>query len=374
MGDSAVVYYVPKIQPISSITEYQHSTAIANCVDKATLITEITPPPEIATAFEHVHILDQEYDSIHGPLDRIRGRAIGTALTRALRAARIANRRLRKRGVYVTTFHYIPALSGWFSNKEWIIDVYDDPTQILLNRPDSQFHKFGVPILKRLLNRADAGYNVLHPDSENTFGQEITYGINGAPTAHIKPKSKPDYPPLHCIVVGKTEPHQGMELLLPALAMVENPIHIDIFGEPFDESLTLAREFGVKDSVTFHGNQPHSTVVESIATAHVGLSVLPRRTDWMYSYPIKIGEYLAGGVIPVATDLLGTRRIGGDACYYVNPDPKQIATSLDEIATMDEDRFQQCSTDCRQQAERIAWTDERERFGTVVKSHCSQRR
>ncbi|WP_254545820.1 glycosyltransferase [Halomarina pelagica] len=257
------------------------------------------------------------------------------------------------------------------SGLKWVADIYDDPTQYLLANPESITHRLRLPVLKYLLNRADIGYNVLHPTSPNTFGTEIEYGINGAPVEVFAPRKKASRPPLQCVVVGKTEPEQGIDLLMRALRLVEGPVHVDIYGEPIEASRKLAVKYDLNDVVTFHGWEPHETIIEAVSRAHVGLSLLPRRTDWTYSYPIKIGEYLAAETLPVATGLPATRRLAGDAGIYVAPDPEEIADQLDALASIDDEQFLSYRQTCRQQAKKIDWADERERFVAAILGRSS---
>lgn len=367
MDHSGVAYYVPLIPDVWSTTRYQHALAIANLETETSLLIEREPPEQLYTKFDHVHILTEcNVPSIFPHL--LADSRIVEILSRPLRAAAIARDRVGPDGVYVTSFHYIPALSGWLSGCQWVADVYDDPTQPLLTNPKSITHRARLPLLQFILNRADLGYNVLHPTAERTFGKIIEYGINGAPLETITPAPKPSRPPLKCVIAGKTTPDQGLDLLIRSLQLVDCSIHVDVYGEPFEESRQLAITAGVNDMLTFHGWSAHDTVIEAIRRAHVGLAVLPPRPDWVVSYPIKVGEYLAAGTLPLVTDLPGMRRLTSDACISVDPDSEQIARALDDLAVLNDEEFQQQWQNCRDRAIEINWGDERERFATAVRS------
>lgn len=370
MSNSGIAYYVPLISNVWSTTRYQHALAIGNLKCETSLLVEREPPEPLRSKFDHVHILsDPDMWSIFP--DRIADSRIIEILSRPVRAATIARDRVGPSGVYVTSFHYIPALSGLLSDCQWVADVYDDPRQPLLTDPKAITHRARLPVLMSILNRADLGYNVLHPTAEKTFGKTIEYGINGAPIETITPAPKPSRPPLKGVVVGKTAPDQGLHLLIHALRSVEHSIHVDVYGEPFKESRQLAVTAGVDDMLTFHGWVEHDTVIEAIRGAHVGLSVLPPRLDWSVSYPIKVGEYLAAGTLPLVTDLPATRKLAGDTCFVVDPEPKQIASTLDELSIIDEETFQQYCQSCRDRAIEVNWSDERERFATAVYGQLS---
>jgi hypothetical protein len=97
---TAVAYYLPNIPDNPSTARYNHAVAIPDVADQAALITyPHEPPVAISSRYDSVRVLESE---------GIR--------RRASEATRFAEGFLSGSGdgdaIYLTTFHYAPALSG----------------------------------------------------------------------------------------------------------------------------------------------------------------------------------------------------------------------------------------------------------------------
>lgn len=107
--------------------------------------------------------------------------------------------------------------------------------------------------------------------------------------------------------LGHLVPRQGVELLLEALALLEN-VSADVIGSgPLEDALQRrAEELGLSHSVRFHGFVPdHRDVERLLADAAIG--VAPYRPDadtfTRYADPGKLKAYLAAGLPIVLTDV-----------------------------------------------------------------------
>lgn len=269
--------------------------------------------------------------------------------------------------VYVTSFHYAQALSGYLSNVQWVVDIYDDPLQLSIRRSAFSPHQITSRVLLRILDNADVGISTLHPDGPRShLGRSTRFALNGSPVSSIHPGTKLSRPPLHCVWVGKTEVGWGIELLLTSLSDIQEEIIVDVYGTPDSGAKSLATELGVHEQIQFHGTVSHEQVRTAIENAHVGLCVLTPYADFKYSFPIKVGEYLAGGTIPLVSNFPGIRMIARNAGIYIEPNPLDLTTALEKLATTSDNEMDFLADTARRRAEAISWKNERERFAEHV--------
>jgi hypothetical protein len=354
----AAIYYIPEVPNIKSTTRYNHAIALARRAQLSVLITNTKPP-------EHIY---EEYDSVH-VLGKIKG--VRSMIKRVLQARKIVSRvqdRCRNdRTVYVTNFTYAQVLSGFLSDIQWIVDIYDDPLQLSIRRPFISPHQIASRILLKLIDRSDVGITTLHPDGPRSqLGQSTQFTLNGSPISSVEYTAKPPRSPLRCVWVGKTEVGCGIELLLKSLTDVSSGIVVDVYGEPISDAKSLAAELDVCDRVRFHGGMPHERVLSAIEDAHVGLCVLTPHDDFKYSFPIKVGEYLAAGAIPVMSDFPGMRMLAQNAGIYIKPNHHNLANTLQKLITVSDDEVDRLASKARERAETISWEIERERFADHV--------
>lgn len=355
-----VAYYVPTVPDVVSTTRYNHALGLANYADETLLLTHQKPSTDACDAYDENEVLTVDLDEDAGNLRRI-----SPNVSRARRAVSRAEAFLDEDDVIVTTWQYAPALAGLFADRRWILDVYDDPYQKFLNNPRS-IHQVLARALGRILRRSDRAVHTIHPSSPRLFGRERRFAINGAATSTIEPGSKLPLDRLECIWVGHPRLDRGMEPLLRALTAVDASVHLDVYGRYYEEARALAEQLAVTDSVTFHGRVPHEDVIAKIRTAHVGIGTYPYRVDWNYAYPIKVGEYMAAGTIPLCSPFTGSRELARGAGVYVEPASGPIANRLERLATLDEATFGEMAADCRRRADAVSWTDEREWFARQV--------
>lgn len=331
-----VVYYSPDIPDVQSTARYVHAEAIPAHVESATLLTESAPPAPIRTAYDNVTILDSGI------------------VRRAHTAARIAEdiAATGDRTLFLTTFHYAPALAGTLADVPWVVDVFDNPLQYSLNNPRS-YHRVTARSLLWLVDRADGAIHDYHP-SGPVLGQDSRFVTEGCPTELIEPALDPPTDRLACVWSGSPRIDRGMNTLIKALAAIDAPVTVDVYGDADEDAITLAQRQGVTDRLTFHGRTDHATVCNGIGEAHVGLCVLPGRRDWQHSAPVKVREYLAGGTVPICSDFPGMRLTAESAGVYTDPTPDALATTLCrllEIGREEPGRYVEKMQSCRDRAE-----------------------
>ena len=329
-----VVYYVPSVPTVKSTTRYAHSAAFPEKVDTCTLITEAEPPAELSERYDDVSVLD------------------GGRISKVRRATKIADEAGMEQTLYVTSFHYEPVLSGFFSDCPWVVDVYDNPHQYALNNPVS-YHQLTSRLLTRLIARADGVIHDYHPDEGCVMGTDPRFLLEGCPVNLVEPTYDIPEQRLDCVWAGSPRLDRGMELLIEALGMLDSPVDVAVYGETDTETESRIEQQGVAGQITLHGQQPHEEVLAAISQAQVGLCPLPPRQDWYHSTPLKVREYMAGGTIPLVSDFPGMRYIAESAGVYTSPTPPDIASTLDslfDVAHNDPSSFQKKMRRCRKRA------------------------
>lgn len=336
-----LAYYAPNIPAIASTTRYNHAVAIGEAADSGLLITYPEEPPEaIADLYANTVVLDSQ-----------------NPLMRAAEACRLVESNLDANGVFLTTFHYAPAYAGWRAARRWVVDVYDDPHQYLYDNPRT-YHQVCARALPLLLNRADRAVHTVHPSTPHTYSSDRRFAVNGAPTDLIEPNPQRERAgPIRAI--WNSSHAAGLDIVLEGLSSSSVSVKLDVFGVDVDES-----NFGSGLSVRSHGRVPHQAVLDILTTADIGFCVLPKRLDWNYAFPIRIGEYLAGGVIPIASDFPGIRHLLRDVGVRTSPTAAGVASAIETVKSGGS--VASMKRRARKRATEISWTKEREWFVSQV--------
>jgi len=102
--------------------------------------------------------------------------------------------------------------------------------------------------------------------------------------------------------VGSFQPYHRVDLLLKAYKNIvsERKVHLLLVGDGrgYEDSITLARQLGLDNSVSFVGRVSYEEVPNYIAAADI--SIMPATNN--YGNPMKIYEYLAMGKPIIAPD------------------------------------------------------------------------
>lgn len=340
-------FYTPEIPDIETTGRYNQAVELPAHATTSELLTEQPPPPAVRAQYDEVHLLE------------------GGDIVRSQRARRLVDRQFDSepsdQQLFVTTFHYAPALAGATSDAFWVVTRHDDPMQYAHNAPIS-YHQVTARLLERLLRRADRQVYNVTPTRIPPQHPEVRYVRNGlgCPIEQITPGDKLAGETLRAVWAGSPRLDRGMDVLIDALTRVDREtIHVDVYGDAEPEVRRLAEQHGVTNKLTFHGRQPHKQLCTAIGAAEIGLCVLPERTDWLHTPSLKTREYLAGGTIPVVSDFPGFRSLGRDHAVYTKPDGQALGSVFRQLAALSEERLTTIFTDIRAYAETMPMSEER---------------
>lgn len=139
--------------------------------------------------------------------------------------------------------------------------------------------------------------------------------------------------------IGNIGESRGIFELLEAMELVRHPVHLELVGSFNDrETEDRARAMPGWKNVRYHGWVGRDEVVAALKRSLVGIVVLRPHPNYIDALPVKMFEYMGGGVPVIASDFPLWRQIVEDAeCgILVNPmDPGDLARAID---VMHEDR------------------------------------
>jgi glycosyltransferase involved in cell wall biosynthesis len=169
-----------------------------------------------------------------------------------------------------------------------------------------------------------------------------------------EPLPSPDGP-LRLLFHGGLNPERGLEELIAALPLVDSSITLSLRGDgPLRPKLEdCARLAGVADRVHFLPHVPPDQIMAELEGYPVGVvPYLPVSLSFYYSSPVKVFEYMMGGLAVLASDFPEIRYIietTGAGLLYDTTSPRSFAAAVDALAR-DPDRLARC----RQAAGRAA--------------------
>ena len=163
------------------------------------------------------------------------------------------------------------------------------------------------------------------------------------------PKLKIDSKAITVLMSGTLCNETGANLLIDAIRMMVsselpwlNNIRFEITGkgDSLDEFVKLARATAIPEIVV-HGRLTDLDYAEVLNRADVGLSL--KLNDGPYAnttFPSKVIEYAAAGLLIVTTDISDVRTIFGDDALYLNQDnPLELIRHLEFIAASPNEAF-----------------------------------
>lgn len=345
----SVAVYFPTIPETKATARFQHIIALLDASETVLVISNSKPPKEIQNRASEIKIVS------------------GGLLAKAQRARKIAKSHVGRGGTYVTSFHYEAALSGYLASRDgvrWVADLFDAPVQYRLNNPGTH-HEITSRGVEQFLHRAKVAVHSCSPETPFTFGRDGRFLSNGAPTTMVEPMF-PNTDVLSMAWVGSPRMNRGGDILLEALNHVEAPIKVDVVGSNYEKVETRAQQMALNNQVTFHGRVPHDEALKITSEAHFGFCVLPDRPDWQYATPIKVGEYLAAGTIPLLSDFSGMHYMAGDAGQYMEPNPTALAAAIGDLNALDRERLIELHRITAQRADKIGWSKVRPIFSHLV--------
>jgi glycosyltransferase involved in cell wall biosynthesis len=158
---------------------------------------------------------------------------------------------------------------------------------------------------------------------------------NGVDSSKFVRGRRPDAACFTVGFAGSLKPWHGISLLVDAFRVaraVEPALRVEIVGAGPDEVLLESLDLP-EDSFRFHGSLSHQRTLELMSTWDAGIAPYLPVPDFYFS-PLKVVEYMAAGICPVASRLGQIETLLGDERGVLVPpgDAPAIAEVLVELA------------------------------------------
>lgn len=175
----------------------------------------------------------------------------------------------------------------------------------------------------------------LYPDAAPTFRVSLATEVPDVEAFRPPPAGEP----WRLCYVGQLYPLQGVDILIRAIASLDDSVQLNIYGgkqEHIDDLKSLAEELGVGERINFHGFVSPHEVLKRAASSHV--CVIPCRADKKMSFVAhtKLYEYLALGRPIITADLPSIReevKDGENALLFTPGDDQALATAIRQLIT-----------------------------------------
>jgi glycosyltransferase involved in cell wall biosynthesis len=172
-----------------------------------------------------------------------------------------------------------------------------------------------------------------------------------------QPLPSPDGP-LRLLFHGGLNPERGLEELIGTLPRVDPSITLSLRGDgPLRQKLEdCARLAEVADRVHFLPHVPPDQIMAELEGYPVGVvPYLPVSLSFYYSSPVKVFEYMMGGLAVLASDFPEIRRIietTSAGLLYNTTSPQSFAAAVDTLAR-DPDLLARCQQAARRAADEL---------------------
>jgi len=187
---------------------------------------------------------------------------------------------------------------------------------------------------------------------------------------HVRPRGRPAV----LGYAGHLYPWKGVDLLIRALAHLQDTRGVIVGGLPrepdLDRARDLARRLGVDERIEFAGHVEPSQVVSWLARADVLVLPTVDTPSAIYTSPLKLFEYFAAGRPVVASNLPPVREVvrdGENAVLFTPGDPESLAAAVRRVLA--DDRFaERLARTAYGEASEYGWSRRAERLETFIVS------
>lgn len=309
------------------------------------------------------------FDSKHAGL-----RDLGAVLDEILislgfshRSKKLLNRKWR---TGLTAGGLLPAIVGaWLKKNEFIERLVYEDVDYLPGGYSGRSRRIVDSLEQRAIRLADACVSVsrsLQNLRRSQGARKAVYVPNGVDYDAFGPaRSKTLHPPT-IAYMGTLMPWSGVDIVIRALPKVLKSIpkaKFLIIGwksdqQYYNEILKLISSLGLGTAVEFLGEVAYDRLPSVLSGVDVGVATFPVQDLTNYSYPLKVVEYMAGGLPVVATNRGEMSRIldesqGG---IGINPTPKACAHALIQLLA-DRELFDQKSHNAIRFAKENDWSN-----------------
>lgn len=218
------------------------------------------------------------------------------------------------------------ALVAWLLKKTGRVQTFVYEDQDYGSLGGSLRQKVMGYLERRLLKRADLVISVgfrLSALRRTQTSRPCHVVHNGAPLEAFEVGRHKIAGPPTLVFAGNIHTWDGLDVAIEALPQIRSragPVRLLVVGSGMpavmDRLRAIAAERGVSDLVHFLGSKPHDELPGIFRQAHIGLAHFQPAPFRVFSFPLKVIEYMAAGMPVIATvdteagDLVSRARCG----------------------------------------------------------------
>lgn len=275
----------------------------------------------------------------------------GSRVSRFFKGSREVMRKVRADRPDLIHFHDPELLlAGFllsFGRRKVVYDVHEDlPKQLL--------YKSWIPSLLRiplswlisvgekLLSSRMDGIAVATDDIARKFPKDKTIVLRNFPLLGLAPQVEPSNSSLlQLIYAGGLTPVRGIRELIDALDLCEADVRLKLIGkwsdEEYEQECTSSPGW---DKVDYLGYLKMEEVYQEIAKSDVGVGTLKPIRNYLTSLPVKAFEYMLIGKAMILSNFPYWKEIFHGTAAFVDPEkPEEIASAINRLAAIPEDRL-----------------------------------
>jgi glycosyltransferase involved in cell wall biosynthesis len=299
----------------------------------------------------NVKLLIQGEEGPREGLEHISIGPYGSRVSRFFKGSREVMRKVRADRPDLIHFHDPELLlAGFllsFGRRKVVYDVHEDlPKQLLykswipslLRIPLSWLTSVG----EKLLSSRMDGIAVATDDIARKFPKDKTIVLRNFPLLGLAPQVEPSNSSLlQLIYAGGLTPVRGIRELIDALDLCEADVRLKLIGkwsdEEYEQECTSSPGW---DKVDYLGYLKMEEVYQEIAKSDVGVGTLKPIRNYLTSLPVKAFEYMLIGKAMILSNFPYWKEIFHGTAAFVDPEkPEEIASAINRLAAIPEDRL-----------------------------------
>ena len=265
--------------------------------------------------------------------------------------------------------YYVSKLRG----KQRVYDAHEIFTDLkeVISRPS--VHKMWTWIGNHTVPHFQTGYTIgecYAEEFKKRYG--VNYGIVRSATV-LKPLQIPEKKERFILYQGWVNVGRCFEQLIPAMQFVHAKLIVCGEGNFYEQSLALAKHYGVEDKIIFKGYVPPAQLSEYTLKAYIGITLFEDTSlSNRLSLANRFFDYMHYGVPQLCIKYPEYERINGQyeiASLIADPNPQSIAAALNKLLD-DEVYYKKLEDNCLEAREKYCWQQEEKTLLAVYKKLC----
>jgi glycosyltransferase involved in cell wall biosynthesis len=262
--------------------------------------------------------------------------------------------------------YYASRLRG----KKRVYDAHEIFTDLkeVISRPS--VHKMWTWIGNHTVPHFRYGYTIgacYAEEFKKRYG--VNYGVVRSATV-LKPLQIPEKPERFILYQGWVNVGRCFEQLIPAMRQVNAKLIVCGEGNFYEQSIALAKEYGVEDKVIFKGYVPPAQLTDYTIQAWVGITLFEDTSlSNRLSLANRFFDYMHYGVPQLCIKYPEYERINGEwevATLLADPNPGNIAEALNKLLN-DEAYYKKLQNNCLKAREIYCWQQEEKTLLDIYK-------